>query len=44
MIYIDVSPALKRVAEFSVQAHLEKLEREGRVKKEAAVIFCCSDN
>jgi glyoxylase-like metal-dependent hydrolase (beta-lactamase superfamily II) len=34
-IYLDVSPALKRVAEFSVQAHLEKLVRDGRVKLEA---------
>lgn len=33
-IYVDVSPALQRVAEFSVQAHLEKLTREGRVKNE----------
>jgi len=36
LIYVDVSPALQRVAEFSVQAHLEKLMREGRVKKEGA--------
>jgi glyoxylase-like metal-dependent hydrolase (beta-lactamase superfamily II) len=35
MIYVDVSAALQRVAEFSVQAHLEKLMREGRVRKEA---------
>jgi len=35
-IYVDVSAALQRVAEFSVQAHLEKLMREGRVKKEGA--------
>jgi glyoxylase-like metal-dependent hydrolase (beta-lactamase superfamily II) len=34
MIYVDVSPALQRVAEFSVQAHLEKLMREGRVRQE----------
>jgi glyoxylase-like metal-dependent hydrolase (beta-lactamase superfamily II) len=34
MIYVDVSAALKRVAEFSVQAHLEKLIDDGRVKKE----------
>jgi glyoxylase-like metal-dependent hydrolase (beta-lactamase superfamily II) len=33
-IYVDVSAALKRVAEFSVQAHLEKLMDEDRVKKE----------
>ncbi len=36
MIYVDASPALQRVAEFSVQAHLEKLMREGRVKQEGA--------
>jgi glyoxylase-like metal-dependent hydrolase (beta-lactamase superfamily II) len=35
MIYVDVSSALQRVAEFSVQAHLEKLMREGWVKREA---------
>jgi glyoxylase-like metal-dependent hydrolase (beta-lactamase superfamily II) len=35
MIYVDVSPALQRVAEFSVQAHLEKLIKEGRVKRES---------
>ncbi len=35
MIYQDVSPALRRVAEFSVQAHLEKLQRDGRVQREA---------
>jgi glyoxylase-like metal-dependent hydrolase (beta-lactamase superfamily II) len=35
MIYVDVSPSLLRVAEFSVQAHLEKLMKEGRVKNEA---------
>ncbi len=35
-IYVDVSAGLKRVAEFSVQAHLEKLMREGRVKREGA--------
>jgi glyoxylase-like metal-dependent hydrolase (beta-lactamase superfamily II) len=34
LIYKDVSAALQRVAEFSVQAHLEKLMREGKVKKE----------
>jgi fatty acid-binding protein DegV len=33
-IYTNVSAALQRVAEFSVLAHLEKLVREGRVKKE----------
>jgi len=35
MIYVDVSTALKRVAEFSVQAHLDKLTNEGRVRKES---------
>lgn len=34
VIYVDVSAALKRVAEFSVQAHLEKLMAEDRVKQE----------
>ncbi|HZD40941.1 MAG TPA: MBL fold metallo-hydrolase [Terriglobales bacterium] len=34
MIYVDVSPPLKNVAEFSVQAHLIKLIQEGRVKRE----------
>ena len=33
-IYVGVSAALKRVAEFSVQAHLEKLQREGKIKRE----------
>ncbi|HWO41802.1 MAG TPA: MBL fold metallo-hydrolase [Candidatus Eisenbacteria bacterium] len=33
-IYVDVAPALKNVAEFSVQAHLEKLITEGRVRRE----------
>jgi hypothetical protein len=44
MIYVDVSPALQRVAEFSVQAHLEKLMREGRVKREANRYLLLSDN
>jgi hypothetical protein len=44
MIYIGVSPALKRVAEFSVQAHLEKLIREGRVKAEAGRYQLLKDN
>jgi glyoxylase-like metal-dependent hydrolase (beta-lactamase superfamily II) len=44
MIYIDVSAALQRVAEFSVQAHLEKLIREGRVKKEKDRYLLLSDN
>jgi glyoxylase-like metal-dependent hydrolase (beta-lactamase superfamily II) len=34
LIYVDVSAALKRVAEFSVQAHLDKLVDENRVRKE----------
>jgi glyoxylase-like metal-dependent hydrolase (beta-lactamase superfamily II) len=34
-IYVDVSAGLQRVAEFSVQAHLEKLIRDGRVKRGA---------
>ena len=44
MIYLDVSPALQRVAEFSVQAHLEKLMREGRVKRETNRYLLLSDN
>jgi len=43
-IYIDVSAALKRVAEFSVQAHLEKLLREGRIKREGARYHLLSDS
>jgi endoribonuclease LACTB2 len=43
-IYVDVSAALKRVAEFSVQAHLEKLERDGKVKKEAGRYLLTSDS
>ena len=43
MIYVDVSPALQRVAEFSVQAHLEKLLREGRVKREGNRYLLLSD-
>ena len=43
-IYVDVSAALQRVAEFSVQAHLEKLMREGRVKKEGARYLLLGDN
>jgi glyoxylase-like metal-dependent hydrolase (beta-lactamase superfamily II) len=35
MIYVDVSRPLKNVAEFSVQAHLIKLIKEGRVKDES---------
>jgi hydroxyacylglutathione hydrolase len=34
MIYVEVSGPLKNVAEFSVQAHLIKLMREGKVKQE----------
>jgi len=44
MIYLDVSAALQRVAEFSVQAHLEKLMREGRVKREGVRYLLTSDN
>lgn len=44
MIYVDVSPALQRVAEFSVQAHLEKLMREKRVKLEGARYLLLNDN
>ena len=43
-IYSDVSPALKRVAEFSVQAHLEKLVRDGRVQLEASRYLLLRDN
>jgi glyoxylase-like metal-dependent hydrolase (beta-lactamase superfamily II) len=43
-IYTDVSAALQRVAEFSVQAHLEKLTREGRVKQEGARFRLVNDN
>jgi glyoxylase-like metal-dependent hydrolase (beta-lactamase superfamily II) len=43
-IYVDVSAALQRVAEFSVQAHLEKLLREGKVKREGARYLLLSDN
>jgi glyoxylase-like metal-dependent hydrolase (beta-lactamase superfamily II) len=34
MIYSDISGPLKNVAEFSVEAHLIKLMREGKVKQE----------
>jgi glyoxylase-like metal-dependent hydrolase (beta-lactamase superfamily II) len=44
MIYVDVSAALQRVAEFSVQAHLEKLMREGRVKRENGRYLLLSDH
>ncbi|HLN83126.1 MAG TPA: MBL fold metallo-hydrolase, partial [Candidatus Binatia bacterium] len=43
-IYVDVSAALRRVAEFSVQAHLEKLMREGRVKQEGIRYRLVSEN
>jgi glyoxylase-like metal-dependent hydrolase (beta-lactamase superfamily II) len=43
MIYVDVSAALQRVAEFSVQAHLEKLMREGRVRKDGGRYLLLSD-
>jgi glyoxylase-like metal-dependent hydrolase (beta-lactamase superfamily II) len=42
-IYLDVSAALQRVAEFSVQAHLEKLMREGQVKLEGGRYLLTSD-
>jgi hypothetical protein len=35
-IYADVDPALHPVAQRSVLAHLLKLEREARVKREPA--------
>ncbi|HEY2921746.1 MAG TPA: MBL fold metallo-hydrolase [Candidatus Binatia bacterium] len=44
MIYVDVSQALQRVAEFSVQAHLEKLMREGRVKREGGRYLLLNEN
>jgi hypothetical protein len=44
MIYVDTSPPLKRVAEFSVQAHLEKLMREGVVKLEGGRYLLLQDN
>ena len=44
MIYVDVSAALKRVAEFSVQAHLEKLLRDGKVKQEGGRYLLLSDS
>jgi glyoxylase-like metal-dependent hydrolase (beta-lactamase superfamily II) len=33
-IYVDVAPALHRVAAMSVESHLRKLVREGRVREE----------
>jgi glyoxylase-like metal-dependent hydrolase (beta-lactamase superfamily II) len=44
MIYVDVSPALQRVAEFSVQAHLEKLIKEGLVKREGGRYLLFKDH
>jgi glyoxylase-like metal-dependent hydrolase (beta-lactamase superfamily II) len=44
MIYVDVSPPLKNVAEFSVQAHLEKLINEGRVQREGNRYLLLEDN
>jgi glyoxylase-like metal-dependent hydrolase (beta-lactamase superfamily II) len=44
MIYVDVSPALQRVAEFSVQAHLEKLIKEGRLKRESGRYLLFKDH
>ena len=43
-IYVDVSAPLLRVAEFSVQAHLEKLLNEGRVKKEGSRYILLDSN
>jgi glyoxylase-like metal-dependent hydrolase (beta-lactamase superfamily II) len=44
LIYADMSAALQRVAEFSVQAHLEKLMREGRVTREGTRYLLLSEN
>ena len=44
LIYVDVSAGLQRVAEFSVQAHLEKLVREGRVQRANGRYLLLSDN
>jgi glyoxylase-like metal-dependent hydrolase (beta-lactamase superfamily II) len=44
MIYVDVRGPLKNVAEFSVQAHLIKLMREGKVKQEAGHYLLVQDN
>ena len=43
LIYKEVSAALQRVAKFSVQAHLEKLMRDGRVKREGARYLLLAD-
>jgi glyoxylase-like metal-dependent hydrolase (beta-lactamase superfamily II) len=42
-IYVDVSAGLQRVAEFSVQAHLEKLIRDSRVKREYGRYYMIGD-
>jgi glyoxylase-like metal-dependent hydrolase (beta-lactamase superfamily II) len=44
MIYVNIQGPLKNVAEFSVQAHLLKLMREGRVKQEAGRYFLLKDD
>jgi glyoxylase-like metal-dependent hydrolase (beta-lactamase superfamily II) len=44
LIYKDMSAALQRVAEFSVQAHLEKLMHEGRVKSEGGRYLLLADS
>jgi glyoxylase-like metal-dependent hydrolase (beta-lactamase superfamily II) len=44
LIYKDMSAALQRVAEFSVQAHLEKLMHEGRVKSESGRYLLLTDS
>ncbi len=44
LIYAGVSAGLQRVAEFSVQAHLEKLMREGKVKKEGVRYLLLSES
>jgi glyoxylase-like metal-dependent hydrolase (beta-lactamase superfamily II) len=44
LIYKDMSAALQRVAEFSVQAHLEKLMRDGRIKLESGRYLLLSEN
>lgn len=38
-IYADVNPALHRMAAFSIEAHLLKLEREGRVSRESGDLW-----
>lgn len=44
MIYVGVSAPLKNVAEFSVQAHLDKLINEGRIKREGSRYLFLKDN